>query len=105
MPGPYRTSLAPRDIPAENFALEQALENRPDHPFFPAEKPGGKTRHFHRRQGNAATISVTGSASSGTGLPPDDDYSVGITLSVPVFDEGLTDYRIAEARADGRRRP
>ncbi|HRX25252.1 MAG TPA: TolC family protein [Aminivibrio sp.] len=97
---PVSDFLAPRDIPAENFALEQALENRPDIRSSRLKSRAGKLGISIAAKGNAATISVTGSAKlSGTGLPPDDDYSVGITLSVPVFDGGLTDYRIAEARA------
>ncbi len=97
---PVSDFLAPRDIPAENFALEQALENRPDIRSSRLKSRAGKLGISIAAKGNAATVSVTGSAKlSGTGLPPDDDYSVGITLSVPVFDGGLTDYRIAEARA------
>ncbi|HPF84759.1 hypothetical protein SDC9_44583 [bioreactor metagenome] len=97
---PVSDFLAPRDIPAENFALEQALENRPDIRSSRLKSRAGKLGISIAAKSNAATISVTGSAKlSGTGLPPDDDYSVGITLSVPVFDGGLTDYRIAEARA------
>lgn len=97
---PVSDFLAPRDIPAENFALEQAFENRPDIRSSRLKSRAGKLGISIAAKGNAATISVTGSAKlSGTGLPPDDDYSVGITLSVPVFDGGLTDYRIAEARA------
>jgi outer membrane protein TolC len=97
---PVSDFLAPRDIPAENFALEQAFENRPDIRSSRLKSRAGKLGISIAAKSNAATISVTGSAKlSGTGLPPDDDYSVGITLSVPVFDGGLTDYRIAEARA------
>lgn len=97
---PVSDFLAPRDIPAENFALEQALENRPDIRSSRLKSRAGKLGISIAAKGNAATVSVTGSAKlSGTGLPPDDDYSVEITLSVPVFDGGLTDYRIAEARA------
>ena len=97
---PVSDFLAPRDIPEENFALEQALENRPDIRSSRLKSQAGKLGISIAAKGNAATISVTGSAKlSGTGLPPDDDYSVGITLSVPVFDGGLTDYKIAEARA------
>lgn len=97
---PVSDFLAPRDIPEENFALEQALENRPDIRSSRLKSQAGKLGISIAAKGNAATISVTGSAKlSGTGLPPDDDFSVGITLSVPVFDGGLTDYKIAEARA------
>lgn len=97
---PISDFLAPRDIPTENFALEQALENRPDIRSSRLKSQAGKLGISIAAKGNAATISVTGSAKlSGTGLPPDDDFSVGITLSVPVFDGGLTEYKIAEARA------
>jgi len=97
---PVSDFLSPRDIPGETFALEQALENRPDVRSSRLKSEAGRLGISIAAKGNAAAISVTGSARlSGTGLPPDDDFSVGITLSVPVFDGGLTDYKIAEARA------
>lgn len=87
-------------LPDEPFALKQAMDNRPDMRASRLKSEAGRIGISIAAKGNAATISLTGSAKlSGTGLPPDDDFSVGVTLSVPVFDGGLTDYRIAEARA------
>jgi len=87
-------------LPDELFALKQAMDNRPDMRASRLKSEAGRIGISIAAKGNAATISLTGSARlSGTGLPPDDDFSVGGTLSVPVFDGGLTDYRIAEARA------
>ena len=87
-------------LPDERFALEQAMENRPDFRTARLKSQAGKLGISIAAKGNAATISLTGSAGlSGTGLPPDDDFRVGVTLSVPVFDGGLNDYRISEARA------
>ena len=93
----FRPSMV---LPDERFALEQAMENRPDFRTARLKSQAGKLGISIAAKGNAATISLTGSAGlSGTGLPPDDDFRVGVKLSVPVFDGGLTDYRIAEARA------
>ncbi|MFA5473630.1 MAG: TolC family protein [Synergistales bacterium] len=93
----FRPSMV---LPDERFALEQAMENRPDFRTARLKSQAGKLGISIAAKGNAATISLTGSAGlSGTGLPPDDDFRVGVTLSVPVFDGGLNDYRISEARA------
>jgi len=87
-------------LPDEPFALEQAMENRPDFRTARLKSQAGKLGISIAAKGNAATISLSGSAGlSGTGFPPDDDFRVGISLSVPVFDGGLNDYRISEARA------
>lgn len=97
---PVSDFLSPRDIPGEAFALEQALENRPDIRSARLKREAGQLGISIAAKGDAATISVTGSARlSGTGLPPDDSFGAGITISVPVFNGGLTEYKIAEARA------
>lgn len=97
---PLSDFIPPVEIPGETLALAQALENRPDVRSARLKSEAGRLGISIAARGNAATLSVTGSARlSGTGLPPDDSLSAGLTLSVPVFDGGATNFKIAEARA------
>ena len=87
-------------LPEEDFALVQALENRPDIRTSRLRSESGKLSVSLAAKGNAATVSLSGSSSlTGTDLPPDDTFSLSVNLSVPVFDGGLTKGRISEARA------
>ena len=91
---------APQSLPEEDFALIQALENRPDIRTARLKSESGKLGVSLAAKGNAATVSLSGSSSLvGTDLPPDDSFSLSVNLSVPVFDGGLTKSRISEARA------
>ena len=100
---PASDFLEPLTVPEEPLALEQALENRPDVRVSRLSAQSKRLAVSIAAKGDAASISVTGAAKlSGKGLPPDDDISVGLTLSVPVFDGGLTGYKVAEARESAR---
>lgn len=87
-------------VPDEDFALVQAIGNRPDIRSARLKNEAGKLGVSLAAKGNAATVSLSGSSSlAGADLYPDDSFSVSVNLSVPVFDGGLTESRISEARA------
>lgn len=91
--------LAPRPLPDEQSALEQAMENRPDFRTARLKSESGKLSVAIAAKGNAATISLSGTAGlSGSEWPLDDSFRATLSLSAPVFDGGLTDARVAEAR-------
>lgn len=91
--------LAPRPLPDEQSALEQAMENRPDLRTARLKSESGKLSVAIAAKGNAATISLSGTAGlSGSEWPLDDSFRAALSLSAPVFDGGLTDARVAEAR-------
>jgi len=91
--------LAPRPLPDELFAAEQAMANRPDIRSARLKSESGKLSVSIAAKGNAASISLSGSANlSGSDWPLDDSFRATVTVSVPVFDGGLTESRIAEAR-------
>lgn len=91
--------LAPRALPDEPLAVEQAMANRPDIRSARLKSESGKLSVAIAAKGNAATVSLSGAANlSGSEWPLDDSFRATVTLSVPVFDGGLTDARIAEAR-------
>lgn len=97
---PLSDFMEPIIIPGEDLALSRAMEDRPDVRSARFKTEAGRLGISIAAKGNAASLSVTGSARlSGTGLPPDDNLSVGLSLSVPVFDGGATKYKVAEARA------
>ncbi|NLA90498.1 MAG: TolC family protein [Synergistaceae bacterium] len=97
---PLSDFMEPIIIPGEDLALSRAMEDRPDVRSARFKTEAGRLVISIAAKGNAASLSVTGSARlSGTGLPPDDNLSVGLSLSVPVFDGGATKYKVAEARA------
>jgi len=91
--------LAPRALPDEPFAVEQAMANRPDIRTARLKSESGKLSVAIAAKGNAATVSLSGTANlSGSEWPLDDSFRATVTLSVPVFDGGLTDARVSEAR-------
>ena len=91
--------LAPRALPDEPFAVEQAMANRPDIRTARLKSESGKLSVAIAAKGNAATVSLSGAANlSGSEWPLDDSFRATVTLSVPVFDGGLTDARVSEAR-------
>ena len=96
---PVSAFLAPRPLPDEPFAVEQAMANRPDIRTARLKSESGKLSVAIAAKGNAATVSLSGSANlSGSEWPLDDSFRATVTLSVPVFDGGLTDARVSEAR-------
>ncbi len=91
--------LALRALPDEPFAVEQAMANRPDIRTARLKSESGKLSVAIAAKGNAATVSLSGAANlSGSEWPLDDSFRATVTLSVPVFDGGLTGARVAEAR-------
>ena len=97
---PVSDFIAPLAIPEEGVALAAALDNRPDVRSARFKRDAGRLGISIAAKGNSASIDISGSASlSASSLPPDDSYSVKLSLSVPVFDGGATNYKIAEARA------
>ncbi len=87
-------------LPEEDFALNQAFQNRPDIRTARLRSEAGKLSVSLAAKGNAATVSLSGSSSlAGTDLSPDDSFALSLNLSVPVFDGGLTESRVSEARA------
>lgn len=91
--------LAPRALPDEPFAVEQAMANRPDIRTARLKSESGKLSVAIAAKGNAATVSLSGSANlSGSEWPLEDSFRATVTLSVPVFDGGLTNARVSEAR-------
>ena len=91
--------LAPRALPDEPFAVEQAMANRPDIRTARLKSESGKLSVAIAAKGNAATVSLSGAANlSGSEWPLDDSFRATVTLSVPVFDGGLTDAKVSEAR-------
>ena len=75
------------------------MENRPDLRTARLKSESGKLSVAIAAKGNAATISLSGSAGlSGSEWPLDDSFRATLSLSAPVFDGGLTDARVAEAR-------
>ncbi len=96
---PVSAFLSPRPLPDEPFAVEQAMANRPDIRSARLKSESGKLSVAIAAKGNAATVSLSGSANlSGSEWPLDDAFRATVTLSVPVFDGGLTDAKVAEAR-------
>lgn len=92
-----------RPLPDESFALEQAMENRPDIRSARLKSEAGKLGVAIAAKGNAATVSLSGSAKlSGTNRSPNDDFNMSVNLSVPVFDGGLTNYKVSEARSSSK---
>lgn len=90
---------SPLDLPEETFALEQALENRPDVRIARMRQESGELSVSLAAKGDAATISLSGSASlSGRDWPLDDSFRASVALSAPLFDGGLTDARVEESR-------
>lgn len=100
---PASDFLSPMAVPEEPLALEQALEHRPDVRVSRLSAQSKSLAVSIAAKGDGVSVSVSTSARlSGKGLPPDDSFSAGITLSVPVFDGGLTGYKVAEARESVR---
>lgn len=96
---PVSAFLAPRSLPDEPFAVEQAMANRPDIRSARLKSESGKLSVAIAAKANAATLSLSGAANlSGSEWPLNDTFRATVTLSVPVFDGGLTDARVAEAR-------
>ena len=75
------------------------MANRPDIRSARLKSESGKLSVAIAAKGNAATVSLSGAANlSGSEWPLDDSFRATVTLSVPVFDGGLTDARVSEAR-------
>ena len=96
---PVTGFLPPRPLPDEAVAVELAMENRPDLRSARLRAESGRLSIAIAAKGDAATMSISGSASlSGSDWPLDDSFRATLSLSAPVFDGGLTDARVAEAR-------
>lgn len=94
---------APKRVIALDAALERGYENRPD--LLSAQARKDAARHSVDQARSEYWPVLSGSASYGfasEGFPLDREWSVGSTLSFPVFSGFLTRHQVASARANAQ---
>ena len=93
-------NFAPFTLPFDQ-ALPLALNHRPDLKALMLKKQAAEQAVVLARKGDAPTLSGNaGAAYSGNVNSMDEGWSVGIALTVPVFNGHLTRHQIGEARAN-----
>lgn len=82
-------------------ALSIAIENRPDLRSFRLQTLAAEESITLAQKDNVPSLSLTGRYSwGGEDFTGEDDLSIGLSLQVPVYDGGLKDEKVREARAD-----
>ncbi len=101
---------APVSIPTMEQAMTEALKNRPELLKADADIQAARARISAEEANYFPTLSAhgsynwaSGSTSMGTiQINTQDNWNAGILLSVPLFEGGLTQGKVGEARADLR---
>ncbi|MBW6519537.1 MAG: TolC family protein [Desulfoarculaceae bacterium] len=93
-------TFAPYTMPFDQ-ALDLALNHRPDLKALMLKKKAAEQAVNLARKGDAPTLlGNAGAAYSGDVDTMDEGWSVGITLTVPVFNGHLTRHQVGEAQAN-----
>ena len=96
------------DVPALDQALEEAIRNRPEMRKAEAGIEAAQARVKAERSNYFPNISASGSYTWATGTSEmgmfrgdiGDSWNAGVTLTIPLFEGGLTRGRVSEARAN-----